>query len=46
MNFYFNQIIMETRNISLTLDEAKEWYKTYYNIPKNEFEKEILIINK
>ena len=27
-------------------DDENEWHKTYYNIPKNEFEKEILIINK
>lgn len=27
-------------------DDEKEWHNTYYNIPKNKFEKEILIINK
>ena len=27
-------------------DDEKEWHNTYYNITKNKFEKEILIINK
>lgn len=26
--------------------DENEWHSTYYRVPKNEFEKEILIINK